>query len=79
MKNKNVKILGKIKANVEELAAVELAAIIGLLYNEDAVPRDEALRTTPPEEGLHVRGECCQMRRPLLLRVQISKANDDAH
>lgn len=49
--------LGKVEANVEELATVELAAIVGLLHNENV----EAAKLAAAQKGVHGRHKLCQV------------------
>lgn len=66
-----------IKSNVEQLASIELATIIGLFHNINVIITDATLGQLLVQEAMHMRQELGQMFGSVLSRMQISIWHND--
>ena len=71
---------GQVEANVEKLAPVELALVVGLFHNVDMKVGDCFLLVLEVSQKLdHVRDEFRQVLRSFLFGMQVPKGHNDCH
>lgn len=68
-----------IEPHVEQLATIELVAVVGLLYNVNVKIADQAVALEFAEESHHVRHEPGQVCSTLLSGVQIAVRDNDGN
>ena len=77
VRSRRLVLPGQVESDVEQLPAVELAPVIGLLDYVDPVVRHGTHVDLPLEELLHVRNELGEVLGAVLGRVEVAVRDDD--